>query len=136
VVQFTVTEIKVTGPIADAAEAMFTGATDRLRDTNIEALTELADMFHREPGREIHSTVNMGAKPSFVSSVDSIGRKAAEARLAAGEDAEKVFADTKWFKDAQGKMVREIDDSRLFKAAWEAVKGAVASNAGKSAGSL
>lgn len=43
---------KVAGPIADAAEAMFTGATDRLRDTNIEALTELADMFHREPGRE------------------------------------------------------------------------------------
>lgn len=119
----------VAGPIGDAAEAMFTGATDRLRNTNIEALTELADMFHREPGREIHSTVNMGAKPSFVSSVDSIGRKAAEARLAAGEDAEKVFADTKWFKDAQGKMVREIDDSRLFKAAWEAVKGAVASNA-------
>ena len=43
---------KVAGPIADAAEAMFTGATDRLRDTNIDALTELADMFHREPGRE------------------------------------------------------------------------------------
>lgn len=42
----------VAGPIGDAAEAMFTGATDRLRDTNIDALTELADMFHREPGRE------------------------------------------------------------------------------------
>ena len=43
---------KVAGPIADLADTMFTGATDRLRDTNIDALTELADMFHREPGRE------------------------------------------------------------------------------------
>lgn len=43
---------EVSGPIGDAAEAMFTGATDRLRNTNVEALTELADMFHREPGRE------------------------------------------------------------------------------------
>lgn len=38
------------GPIGDAAEAMFTGATDRLRNTNVDALTELADLFHREPG--------------------------------------------------------------------------------------
>ncbi len=43
---------EVAGPIADAADAMFTGATDRMRNTNVEALTELADMFHREPGRE------------------------------------------------------------------------------------
>lgn len=47
----------VAGPIGDAAEAMFTGATDRLRDTNIDALTELADMFHREPGRENSASV-------------------------------------------------------------------------------
>ena len=43
---------EVAGPIAELADTMFTGATDRLRDTNIDALTELADMFHREPGRE------------------------------------------------------------------------------------
>ena len=42
----------VSGPIGDAAEAMFTGATDRLRNTNVDALSELADMFHREPDRE------------------------------------------------------------------------------------
>jgi hypothetical protein len=43
---------EVAGPLADLADTMFTGATDRLRDTNIDALAELADMFHREPGRE------------------------------------------------------------------------------------
>lgn len=43
---------EVAGPLAELADTMFTGATDRLRDTNIDALTELADMFHREPGRE------------------------------------------------------------------------------------
>ena len=41
---------KVAGPIAELADTMFTGATDRLRDTNIDALTELADMFHRATG--------------------------------------------------------------------------------------
>jgi hypothetical protein len=43
---------RVSGPLGDTAEALFTATTDRLRNTNVEALTELADMFHREPGRE------------------------------------------------------------------------------------
>lgn len=43
---------KMTEPIHGAANAVFTSATDRLRGTNIQALTELADMFHREPGHE------------------------------------------------------------------------------------
>jgi hypothetical protein len=43
---------EVSGPIGVAADALLTGATDRLRNTNIPALTELADKFHREPGRE------------------------------------------------------------------------------------
>jgi hypothetical protein len=43
---------RVSGPLGDTAEALFTATTDRLRNTNIDALTELADMFHREPGRE------------------------------------------------------------------------------------
>jgi hypothetical protein len=43
---------RVAGPVFQLSEAMYSGATDRLRNTNIKALGELADMFHREPGRE------------------------------------------------------------------------------------
>lgn len=43
---------KVAGPIYEGSSKLFTAATDRLRDTNIDALGELADMFHREPGHE------------------------------------------------------------------------------------
>lgn len=61
---------EVSGPIADAAEAMFTGATDRLRDTNVDALTELADMFHREPGRE-----NSGELPFLQRRAQQVGKR-------------------------------------------------------------
>lgn len=60
----------VAGPIGDAAEAMFTGATDRLRNTNIEALVELADMFHREPGRE-----NSGELPFLQRRAQQVGKR-------------------------------------------------------------
>lgn len=42
----------ITGPLSAGYEALFVGATDRLRNTNIAALEEIADLFHREPGRE------------------------------------------------------------------------------------
>lgn len=60
----------VAGPIGDAAEAMFTGATDRLRNTNVDALTELADMFHREPGRE-----NSGELPFLQRRAQQVGKR-------------------------------------------------------------
>lgn len=43
---------KVAGPIYEGSSKLFTAATDRLRDTNVDALGELADLFHREPGHE------------------------------------------------------------------------------------
>lgn len=60
----------VSGPIGDAAEAMFTGATDRLRNTNVDALTELADLFHREPGRE-----NSGELPFLQRRAQQVGKR-------------------------------------------------------------
>ena len=61
---------EVSGPIGDAAEAMFTGATDRLRNTNVDALTELADLFHREPGRE-----NSGELPFLQRRAQQVGKR-------------------------------------------------------------
>jgi hypothetical protein len=61
---------EVAGPIGDAAEAMFTGATDRLRNTNVDALTELAGMFHREPGRE-----NPGDLPFLQRRSQQVGKR-------------------------------------------------------------
>jgi hypothetical protein len=40
------------GPVIGAAQKVFSSATDRLRQTNIPALSNLADMFQQEPGRE------------------------------------------------------------------------------------
>lgn len=61
---------EVSGPIGDAAEKMFTGATDRLRNTNVDALTELADLFHREPGRE-----NSGELPFLQRRAQQVGKR-------------------------------------------------------------
>lgn len=56
-------------PIANASQAVFTGATDRLRDTNVDALGQLADMFHREPGLE-----KSGELPFLQRRAQSVGK--------------------------------------------------------------
>lgn len=39
-------------PISTAANKLFSSATDRLRSTDIPAFSELADLFHQDPGHE------------------------------------------------------------------------------------
>lgn len=43
---------KLSGPLGRVAERMLTPATERLHNSSIPALKELAEMFHREPDRE------------------------------------------------------------------------------------
>ncbi len=43
---------KITGPIAKYASKLLTPATEQLHNSTSPALRELAEMFHKEPGRE------------------------------------------------------------------------------------
>lgn len=43
---------KILGPVRDLSDGMFKGVTDRLKDTNLDALSDIADMFHRAPNNE------------------------------------------------------------------------------------
>lgn len=43
---------RMTGPAWKMGEALFRSSTDRLRDTNIKAYRELADMYHKETDSE------------------------------------------------------------------------------------
>lgn len=43
---------RLAGPLNTVSEKLLSSTTDRLRDTNIDALNELADAFYRPPGAE------------------------------------------------------------------------------------
>ncbi len=59
----------VSGPLGVMASNAMTGATDRLRKTHVPALVELADMFHREPGRET------GARTFMQERAQTVGKR-------------------------------------------------------------
>lgn len=59
----------VSGPLGVMASNAMTGATDRLRRTHVPALAELADMFHREPGRET------GARTFMQERAQTVGKR-------------------------------------------------------------
>lgn len=60
---------EVAGPIAKISDSLFTATTDRLKETNIDALSDLADLFHRAPGDE------KGGLPFLQKRAQEVGRR-------------------------------------------------------------